>query len=84
MCIIVRRSGLTYKEAGVNIEEADLFIEQIKPIVAKTKNQGCAGSDLGSFGAIFDPFPYFFSHHSLISATRGVGSKIKVLFQFFV
>lgn len=79
---------MTYKDAGVNIEEGDLFIEKIKPIVASTKRNGCANNDIGSFGAIFDLLSCGYTDPVLVSATKGVGSKIKVtlillLFYFF-
>ncbi|MGI8959412.1 MAG: phosphoribosylformylglycinamidine cyclo-ligase [Bryobacteraceae bacterium] len=67
----------TYRDAGVNIDEADRAISQIKRLAAKTLNPNILTS-IGSFGAGFslkgwrDPV--------LISSADGVGTKLKIAF----
>ncbi len=66
-----------YKEAGVDISEGNHFISLIKPKVKKTNVPGVIG-DMGSFGGAFDLKKAGFSDPILVSATDGVGTKLKV------
>ena len=53
MSTIKRNKTKTYIDAGVNIDEGDKFIDDIKPIVKKTNTLG-ADTSLSGFGAVFD------------------------------
>lgn len=66
-----------YKEAGVDIEEADRLIDRIKPHVKKTRRTGVM-ADIGGFGALFDLKKTNFKDPVLVSSTDGVGTKIKI------
>ena len=66
-----------YKEAGVDIDEAAALIERIKPHVKKTERSGVM-SGLGGFGALFDLKETGIEDPVLVSATDGVGTKIKI------
>jgi phosphoribosylformylglycinamidine cyclo-ligase len=69
--------GGAYKEAGVDIEEAERLIERIKPHVKKTRRSGVM-ADIGGFGALFDLKKTGYSDPVLVSSTDGVGTKIKI------
>jgi len=66
-----------YKEAGVDIDEAASLIERIKPHVETTRRSGVM-SGLGGFGALFDLKETGYTDPVLVSATDGVGTKIKI------
>ena len=67
-------TGLSYRDAGVDIDAGNALIDRIKPLVAATNRPGVMGS-LGGFGGLFhlgdryrDPV--------LVSGTDGVGTKL--------
>lgn len=71
-------TGLSYKEAGVDIAAGNSLVELIKPLAKSTKRPGCDAA-LGSFGAIFNLQQASYSSNSLlVSATDGVGTKLKM------
>jgi len=70
-------SALTYKKAGVDIDRADLFISQIKPLVQKTARQEVLGG-IGGFSGLFMPRLRGMKAPVLVSSTDGVGTKLLV------
>ena len=67
----------TYKEAGVDIDKADDFIQQIRPLVKSTYRTGVLG-DIGAFGGLFHLGADKYRDPVLVSSTDGVGTKIKI------
>jgi phosphoribosylformylglycinamidine cyclo-ligase len=70
-------AGLTYKQAGVDIDAGNALVEAIKPLARSTARPGVAGG-LGGFGAIFDLKACGYTDPLLVAATDGVGTKLKV------
>jgi phosphoribosylformylglycinamidine cyclo-ligase len=70
-------SGAAYKNAGVDIEAGNQLVQNIKPAIAKTQRSGCMGS-IGGFGALFDLKGAGYQDPVLVSATDGVGTKLKI------
>ncbi|KIW71574.1 phosphoribosylamine-glycine ligase [Phialophora macrospora] len=73
------QNGMTYASAGVSIDAGNDLVRRIKPWVKKTARPG-ADADLGGFGGAFDLAKAGYHQDSpiLISATDGVGSKLKI------
>ena len=72
-----RRNGLTYAEAGVDIDAGNRLVDMIKPLVRATARAG-ADAEIGGFGGVFDLKRAGFSDPVLVAATDGVGTKIKI------
>lgn len=72
-----RKDGLTYAQAGVDIEAGNALVEAIKPAAAATRRPGVM-EGLGGFGALFDPRAAGFTDPVLVAATDGVGTKLRV------
>jgi phosphoribosylformylglycinamidine cyclo-ligase len=70
-------NGLTYAEAGVNIDAGNRMVELIKPLVRATARPG-ADAEIGGFGGLFDLKRTGFSDPVLVAATDGVGTKLKI------
>ena len=73
-------SPATYADAGVNIEAGNEVVARIKPHAQRTFVPGVV-SNLGSFGALFQPDLSGYIEPILVSATDGVGTKLKVAFE---
>ena len=71
------RTGLTYAQSGVNIDAGNKLIDNIKPLASKTSRNGVV-SGLGGFGALFDLKDAGFADPILVSATDGVGTKLRI------
>lgn len=70
--------SLSYRDAGVDIDAGDAFIDVIKPVAKRTLREGCL-SGLGGFGALFE-VPKNYREPILVSGTDGVGTKLKLAF----
>jgi phosphoribosylformylglycinamidine cyclo-ligase len=71
---------LTYKAAGVDIDAGDELVERIKPAVRRTQRPEVIGG-LGGFGGLFR-VPQGFREPVLVSATDGVGTKLKLAIDY--
>ncbi|MBM6596095.1 phosphoribosylformylglycinamidine cyclo-ligase [Microvirga pudoricolor] len=70
-------NGLTYAEAGVDIDAGNAMVDQIKPLVRATRRPG-ADSEIGGFGGLFDLKAAGFTDPILVAANDGVGTKVKI------
>jgi len=70
-------AGLTYRDAGVDIDAGDALVEMIKPLTKATRRAGVLGG-IGGFGALFDLKAAGFTDPVLVSTTDGVGTKLKI------
>ncbi len=68
---------LDYKKAGVDIDRANLFVENIKPLISKI-NRLHSVSEIGGFGGLFNLNTSEFKEPILVSSTDGVGTKLKI------
>ena len=71
---------LSYKGAGVDIDAGDSLIERIKPLAKKTMREGVLAG-IGGFGALFE-VPKRYKEPVLVSGTDGVGTKLKLAFEW--
>ncbi len=69
-------SQISYKDAGVDIDAGNSFVENIKPLVKSTKIPGVLGG-IGSFAGAFE-LPSGFKEPVMLAATDGVGTKLKL------
>ena len=72
-----RQNGLTYAQAGVDIDAGAALVDRIKPLARSTRRPG-ADAALGGFGALFDLKAAGFSDPLLVTTTDGVGTKLKI------
>ncbi len=70
-------NGVTYRQAGVDIEAGDALVDRIKPLARATSRPGVMGG-LGGFGALFDLRAAGFQDPVLVSTTDGVGTKLRL------
>ncbi|MDR7146608.1 phosphoribosylformylglycinamidine cyclo-ligase [Rhizobium sp. BE258] len=71
------KNGLTYSDAGVDIDAGNLMVEKIKPAVRSTRRPGADG-EIGGFGGLFDLKAAGFKDPVLVAANDGVGTKLKI------
>lgn len=69
----------TYREAGVDIDAGDEFVDRIKPLVRSTFRPEVL-ADLGGFGGLFRLQAKKYEDPVLVSGTDGVGTKLKIAF----
>ena len=72
-----KRNGLTYAEAGVDIDAGNAMVEKIKPLVRSTRRPGADG-EIGGFGGLFDLKAAGFTDPVLVAANDGVGTKLRI------
>ncbi|TDH38924.1 phosphoribosylformylglycinamidine cyclo-ligase [Pseudohoeflea suaedae] len=70
-------NGLTYSDAGVDIDAGNELVNRIKPLVKSTRRPGADG-EIGGFGGLFDLKAAGFTDPVLVAANDGVGTKLKV------
>ncbi len=71
------KNGITYADAGVDIDAGNALVERIKPAAKRTTRAGSM-SGLGGFGALFDLKGAGYSDPILVAATDGVGTKLRI------
>lgn len=72
-----QKNGLTYADAGVDIDAGNALVERIKPAAKKTARSGVMAG-LGGFGALFDLKGAGYTDPILVAATDGVGTKLRI------
>jgi phosphoribosylformylglycinamidine cyclo-ligase/phosphoribosylamine--glycine ligase/phosphoribosylglycinamide formyltransferase/phosphoribosylformylglycinamidine cyclo-ligase len=75
--MVIRPNGLTYAQAGVDIDAGAALVERIKPLARATRRPGADGA-LGGFGALFDLKAAGYDDPLIVSTTDGVGTKLKI------
>ena len=70
-------TGLTYADAGVDIDAGNAMVDRIKPLVRSTRRPG-ADAEIGGFGGLFDLRSAGFVDPILVAANDGVGTKVKI------
>lgn len=70
-------NGLTYADAGVDIDAGEMLVDAIKPLAKSTRRPGAEAS-LGGFGALFDLKAAGFEDPLIVATTDGVGTKLKI------
>jgi phosphoribosylformylglycinamidine cyclo-ligase len=71
-------TGLSYRDAGVDIDAGDALVERIKPLAKRTMRPGVLAG-IGGFGGLFE-LPKNYREPVLVSGTDGVGTKLKLAF----
>jgi phosphoribosylformylglycinamidine cyclo-ligase len=76
----LKPTALSYKDAGVDIDAGDALVERIKPLAKRTMREGVLAG-IGGFGALFE-VPKRYKEPVLVSGTDGVGTKLKLAFEW--
>ena len=74
---MTKKNGLTYADAGVDIDAGNSLVERIKPAAKRTARPGVMAG-LGGFGALFDLKGAGYIDPILVAATDGVGTKLRI------
>ena len=75
--MVDKNKGMSYSDAGVDIDAGNELVKRIKPSLKKTIRPG-AISSIGGFGGLFDLKAAGFKDPILVAATDGVGTKLKI------
>ncbi|WP_195819119.1 phosphoribosylformylglycinamidine cyclo-ligase [Roseobacter sp. MH60115] len=71
------KNGITYADAGVDIDAGNALVDRIKPAAKRTNRPGVMAG-LGGFGALFDLKGAGYQDPILVAATDGVGTKLRI------
>lgn len=71
------KNGITYADAGVDIDAGNALVDRIKPAAKRTNRSGVMAG-LGGFGALFDLKAAGYNDPILVAATDGVGTKLRI------
>ena len=71
------QAGLSYRDAGVDIDRGHDLVARIRAIADRTPREGVIAG-LGGFGALFEPPLHRYRQPVLVSGTDGVGTKLKL------
>ncbi len=74
-----KKNPSTYKDAGVDIEAGNRFVQMIKPLVKATSRPEVL-TDIGGFGGLFSLNAGKYEKPTLVASTDGVGTKLKLAF----
>ncbi len=72
-----KKNGITYADAGVDIDAGNALVDRIKPAAKRTNRSGVIAG-LGGFGALFDLKDAGYTDPILVAATDGVGTKLRI------
>ena len=72
-----KKNGVTYADAGVDIDAGNALVDRIKPAAKRTTRPGVMAG-LGGFGALFDLKGAGYTDPILVAATDGVGTKLRI------
>ena len=73
------KKPITYKDAGVDIDAGNQFVNMIKPLVKATSRPEVL-ADIGGFGGLFSLNSSKYKRPTLVAVTDGVGTKLKLAF----
>ncbi|MCB1455254.1 MAG: phosphoribosylformylglycinamidine cyclo-ligase, partial [Nitratireductor sp.] len=73
----IKKNGLSYADAGVDIDAGNALVNAIKPAVRSTRRAG-SDTEIGGFGGLFDLKVAGFKDPVLVAANDGVGTKLKI------
>ena len=73
----IKKNGLSYADAGVDIDAGNALVDAIKPAVRSTRRPG-SDTEIGGFGGLFDLKAAGFKDPVLVAANDGVGTKLKI------
>src|SRR6202166_2189914 len=68
--------GITYRDAGVDIDAGDELVERIKPLVRRAQRREVLAG-IGGFGALVE-LPPGYQRPVLVAGTDGVGTKLRL------
>ncbi|MFD1156988.1 phosphoribosylformylglycinamidine cyclo-ligase [Roseovarius aestuarii] len=71
------KNGVTYADAGVDIDAGNALVDRIRPAAKRTTRPGVMAG-LGGFGALFDLKGAGYDDPILVAATDGVGTKLRI------
>ena len=79
MMKLPKKNQITYRDAGVNIDAGNRFVDMIRPLVKSTFRPEVK-TDIGGFGGLFSLHVEKYRNPVLVSSTDGVGTKLKIAF----